>query len=111
LLGTGMAVTLTLSDIPAGVWSDAFSRKWPLVVGHGFLAAGMLLTGLVTAFPLLPARARWDLVGGMAGMIVFGVLGWAISLAVAIVASGAGQRRGHHQLAVPPAAGGAGFPA
>jgi hypothetical protein len=40
-LGTVFAVTLTLSDIPAGVWSDAFSRKWPLVIGHGLLAAGM----------------------------------------------------------------------
>lgn len=49
LLGTGMAVTLTVSDIPAGVWSDAFSRKWPLVLGHGFLAAWMLLTGLLVA--------------------------------------------------------------
>ena len=124
LLGTGMAVTLTVSDIPAGVWSDAFSRKWPLVLGHGFLAAGMLLTGLVTAFPLLllsqvlwalgwacsggadvawltdelgqpdrigrllTARARWDLTGGMAGMLAFGMLGWAAGLTAAIVASG-----------------------
>ena len=53
VLGAVVAVTLTLSDIPAGVWSDAFSRKWPLVIGHGFLAAGMVLTGVVTAFPLL----------------------------------------------------------
>jgi MFS family permease len=43
LLGTGLAVTLTLSDIPAGIWSDAFSRKWPLVIGHGLLAAGPLV--------------------------------------------------------------------
>jgi MFS transporter, DHA3 family, tetracycline resistance protein len=53
LLGTVMAVTMLLSDIPTGVWSDAFSRKWPLVIGHGFLAVGMVLTGVVTAFPLL----------------------------------------------------------
>ena len=53
LLGTVMSLTLVLSDIPAGVWSDAFSRKWPLVIGHGFLAAGMIMTGLVTAFPLV----------------------------------------------------------
>src|SRR6266852_4034345 len=53
LLGTVVSVTLVLSDIPAGAWSDAFSRKWPLVIGHGFLAAGMVLTGVVTAFPLL----------------------------------------------------------
>jgi MFS family permease len=124
-LGTVMAVTLTISDIPAGVWSDTFSRKWPLVVGHGFLAAGMVLTGLVTAYPLilctqvlwglgwafsggadvawltdelgqpgqiarvLTARARWDLTGGAAGVITFGLLGWAAGLPAAIVASGA----------------------
>lgn len=127
LLGTVMALTLTVSDIPAGVWSDAFSRKWPLVIGHGLLAAGMLLTGAVTAFPLLVltqvlwalgwacsggadvawltdelgqpdriarvliARARWDLSGGMAGMISFGVLGWAAGLTAAISAAGAGM--------------------
>jgi hypothetical protein len=44
-LGDAMAVTLALTDIPTGAWSDAFSRKWPLVAGHGFLAAGMMLTG------------------------------------------------------------------
>jgi Fic/DOC family len=57
-LGTVMAVTLTLTDIPAGAWSDAFSRKWPLVAGHGFLAAGMVLTGLVTAYPLILATTE-----------------------------------------------------
>ncbi len=35
LLGAVVAVTLLLSDIPAGAWSDAFSRKRPLVIGHG----------------------------------------------------------------------------
>jgi len=66
-LGTVMAVTLSLSDIPAGAWSDTFSRKWPLVAGHGFLAAGMVLTGLVTAYPLiLCTQVLW-------------ALGWACS--------------------------------
>jgi MFS family permease len=125
VLGAVLAVTMVLSDIPAGVWSDTFSRKWPLVIGHGFLAAGMLMTGLVTAFPLLlvtqvlwglgwafstgadvawvtdeldrperiarvlTARARWDLLGGAAGMVAFGLLGWTAGLAAAVVASGA----------------------
>src|SRR5438309_12032507 len=53
ILGTVMSVTLLVSDIPAGAWPDAYSRKWPLVIGHGFLAGGMALTGFVTAFPLL----------------------------------------------------------
>ena len=67
LLGAGMALTLLLSDIPAGVWSDAFSRKWPLVIGHGFLAAGMMLTGAVTTFGwLLVTQVLWG-------------LGWAFS--------------------------------
>jgi hypothetical protein len=67
LLGTVMSLTLVLSDVPAGAWSDAFSRKWPLVIGHGFLAAGMLMTGVVTAFPLIVAT-----------QVLWG-LGWAFS--------------------------------
>lgn len=67
LLGAVMALTLLLSDIPAGVWSDAFSRKWPLVIGHAFLAAGMMLTGTVTTFGwLLVTQVLWG-------------LGWAFS--------------------------------
>jgi MFS family permease len=67
VLGAVMAVTMVLSDIPSGVWSDAFSRKWPLVIGHGFLAAGMVMTGLVTAFQLLlVTQVLW-------------ALGWAFS--------------------------------
>ena len=51
----------------AGAWSDTFSRKWPLVAGHGFLAAGMMLTGLVTAYPLI-----------LCTQVLWG-LGWAFS--------------------------------
>ncbi len=126
-LGTAMSVTLLLSDIPAGVWADAIGRRWPLVIGQIFLAAGMAMTGMVTAFPLLmvtqilwgagwaflngadvawvtdeldqpdhiarvlAASGRRDLAGGAAGMIVFGMLGWATSLATAIVVSGVGM--------------------
>ncbi len=125
VLGVVLSVTLLVSDLPAGVWSDAVSRKWPLVAGHLFLAAGMVMTGLVTAFPLLvvtqllwgvgwgfssgadvawvtdelarpgwidrvlTARARWDAVGSATGMVAFGLLGWAIGVAAAVVASGA----------------------
>jgi MFS family permease len=62
VLGTVLSATLLLSDIPTGVWSDAVSRKWPLVIGHVFLAAGMVMTGLVTAYPLLlVAAVLWGL--------------------------------------------------
>jgi MFS family permease len=126
-LGTVMSAILMLTDIPTGVWADALGRKWPLVIGHLLLAAAMVMTGLVTAFPLLvvtqvlwglgwafvigadvawitdeldqphriarvlTASARWGLVGGVTGMVVFGVLGWATSLATAIVVSGVGM--------------------
>ncbi|MGP4101037.1 MFS transporter [Nonomuraea sp. KM90] len=152
LLGTVVAATMLVSDIPAGAWSDTVSRRWSLVAGHGLLAAGMVMTGFVTAFPwivvtqvlwglgwalsagadvawltdeltgpdraagrpagdparrpagrpagdpagpdgiarVLAAAARWELAGGAAGMVVFGVLGWAAGLWVAIVVSGAG---------------------
>jgi MFS family permease len=125
LLGTVVSATLALADIPTGVWADAIGRKWPLVIGHLFLAAGMVMTGLVTAFPLIlvtqvlwgsgwafltGADVAWitdeldqpqriarvlttsacrDLAGGATGMVVLGVLGWATSLATAIVVSGA----------------------
>ena len=126
-LGTVTSVTLVLSDIPTGVWADAHGRKWPLVIGHLSLSAGMVMTGLVTTFPLLvvtqvlwgvgwafligadvawitdelaqpqriarvlTAGTRWGLGGGVTGMVVFGVLGWATSLQTSLVVSGVGM--------------------
>jgi MFS family permease len=125
VLGTVMSVALLVSDLPTGVWSDAVSRKWPLVAGHMFLAAGMTMTGLATAFPLLvitqlllgvgwgfssgadvawitdelsqpgridrvlAARSRWNALGSATGLILFGLLAWAVGIAAAVVASGA----------------------
>jgi len=63
---------MAVAESTAGVWSDAFSRKWPLVIGHAFLAAGMMLTGAVTTFGwLLVTQVLWG-------------LGWA-------------ERLGHHE--------------
>jgi MFS family permease len=67
LLGTVVAVTLVLSEVPAGVWADTISRKWSLVIAHMLLGGGMLMTGLVTAFPLL-----------LVTQVLWG-LGWAFS--------------------------------
>jgi MFS family permease len=125
VLGTVMSVTLLVSDLPTGVWSDAVSRKWPLVAGHMFLAAGMTMTGLVTSFPLLvitqaliglgwglssgadvawitdelsqpdridrvlAARSRWNALGSATGLLVFGLLAWAVGIAAAVVTAGA----------------------
>ena len=68
LLGVAVSATLLVSDIPTGVWSDTISRKWPLVAGHAFLAAGMVMTGLVTAFALLlVTQVLWGLGWGLSG--------------------------------------------
>jgi MFS family permease len=62
LLGTVMSTTLVLTNIPTGVWADALGRKWPLVIGHLLLGASMVMTGLVTAFPLLVVtQVLWGL--------------------------------------------------
>jgi MFS family permease len=62
ILGTVMAATMVLSDIPTGVWSDTLSRKWSIAIGHGFLGAGMVMTGVVTAFPMiLVTQVLWGL--------------------------------------------------
>ena len=126
-LGTVMSTTLVLTDIPTGVWADALGRKRPLVIGHLLLGASMVMTGLVTAFPLLvvtqvlwgvgwafligadvawitdelaqpqriarvlTAGASFGLVGGVTGIVVFGVLGWATNLSTSMVVSGVGM--------------------
>ena len=136
LLATVMSVTVAFSDIPAGAWADAIGRRWSLVIGHLLLAAGMTMTGFVTAYSLIIAtqvlwalgwafsggadvawltdefegqglidrvlarslRLRW--VGGAIGMLAFGILGWATSLAAAIVLSGVGMALLGIQVAV-----------
>jgi MFS family permease len=62
VLGTVMSATLLLTDIPTGVWADALGRKRPLVIGHLVLGASMVMTGVVTSFPLLVVtQVLWGL--------------------------------------------------
>jgi MFS family permease len=62
ILGTSTSLSLLLANIPVGVWADAFSRKRILALGQLVLAAAMVLTGLVTAFPVLVlTQVLWGL--------------------------------------------------
>jgi len=62
LLGTGQALTVVVAEVPAGVFADTVSRKWSLVIVCAVSGAGMVATGLVTAFPaLLATQALWGL--------------------------------------------------
>ena len=67
LLATTMSITHGFANIPAGALADAIGRRWPLAIGHLFLAGGMIITGLVVAFPLIVAT-----------QVLWG-LGWAFS--------------------------------
>ncbi len=59
-LGTAMELTVLVSEVPTGVMADTVSRKWSLVVSHGLMGTGMIITGLVDAFPsLLAAQMIW----------------------------------------------------
>jgi len=53
MLGTAQNLTALVLEVPTGVVADTFSRKTSIVVAHLLMGAGMLATGLVTAFPAL----------------------------------------------------------
>jgi hypothetical protein len=72
ILGTVMSATLVLTDIPTGVWADELAQPQRIA-------------------RVLTAGTRWGLVGGATGMVAFGMLGWATSLARAMVVSGVGM--------------------
>jgi MFS family permease len=54
-LGTAQGIMALAFEVPTGVMADTLSRKWSIVVAHLLMGTGMLVTGLVTAFPALVA--------------------------------------------------------
>ena len=61
-LGTAQGITALLFEVPTGVMADTLSRKWSIVAAHFLMGTGMLVTGLVTAFPaLVAAQMLWGL--------------------------------------------------
>lgn len=54
-LGTAQGIISFVVEVPAGVVADTFSRKWALVIAQTLVGISMVLTGLVTAFPVLVA--------------------------------------------------------
>ena len=124
LIGVFQGLTVVVAEVPAGALADAVSRRLALVIAHVVMGTGMVMTGFVTAFPLLvvsqclwglgwaiasgadvawitdeldrfdlidrvlTAQGRFDLMGTAVGIIIFGALGWATTLSVAIVVAG-----------------------
>ena len=61
-LGTAQGLTALLAEVPTGVMADTISRKRSVVIAHLVMGAGMLATGLVTAFPaLVVTQMLWGL--------------------------------------------------
>ncbi len=61
-IGTAQGITALLFEVPTGVMADTISRKWSIVIAHLLMGTGMLVTGLVTAFPALVAtQMLWGL--------------------------------------------------
>lgn len=67
LIGVGQALASFLFEVPTGVVADTLSRKLSIVLSHLVVALGMLMTGLVTDFPLL-----------LVSQVIWGV-GWTFS--------------------------------
>lgn len=68
-IGTAQGIVAVVVEVPAGVVADTMGRKRSLVIAHVLMGTGMLLTGLVTAFPLLIATqmlwgSAWTFVSG-----------------------------------------------
>ena len=61
-IGTAQALVVILGEVPAGVFADALSRKWSLVLAHALMGLGMMSTGLVLSFPaLVVTQMIWGL--------------------------------------------------
>jgi MFS family permease len=54
-LGTAMELSVTVTEIPTGVFADTISRKWSIVISNVLTGVAIVVTGLVTSFPLLVA--------------------------------------------------------
>jgi hypothetical protein len=89
VMGTGMAMTGFVTAFPLLVVSQClWGLGWAIASG----ADVAWITDELDRFDLidgvLTAQGRFDLIGAVAGIIVFGTLGWATTLSVAIVVAG-----------------------
>lgn len=61
-IGVAQGIIGLVFEVPTGVVADTISRKRSIAVAHLLLGSGMLVTGLVTAFPALVAtQMLWGL--------------------------------------------------
>jgi MFS family permease len=92
LLAVGMTMTGVVTAFPFLVVTQVlWGAGWAFLAGADVAWVTDELAQPQRIAQVLTASARWELAGGATGMVVFGVLGWATSLATAIVVSGVGM--------------------
>ncbi|MDJ0771431.1 MAG: MFS transporter, partial [Ilumatobacter sp.] len=90
LMGTGMLVTGLVTDFGALVAAQMlWGFGWTFSSGADVAWATDELDDALRIDQVITARARWEQFGAALGMIAFGGLAWATSLATAIVVAGA----------------------
>jgi MFS family permease len=87
--GAGMVMAGLVRSFPLLVASQClWGLGWAIASGADVAWMTDELEAHAVVDRVLVAQARWDLFGNAVGTVVFAAIGWAASLAVAIVASG-----------------------
>lgn len=62
LVGSVLELTCLVSQIPTGLFADAYSRRWAVAAGTGLVGAGFILEGSVPQFAsILVAQVIWGI--------------------------------------------------
>jgi len=89
VMGAGMAMTGFVGTFPLLVLSQClWGLGWAMASGADVAWITDELDRVDVIDRVLTAQGRYDLIGASVGIIVFGALGWAAGLSVAIVAAG-----------------------
>src|SRR3954470_4669227 len=89
VMGAGMAITGRVTSFPLVVVSQClWGLGWAISNGADVAWITDELDRVDDIDRVLTAQGRFDLLGTAAGIVVFGALGWATTLSVAIVVAG-----------------------
>lgn len=62
IIAAAQGVAAVIFEVPAGVFADAVSRKWAIVIAHALMGTAMITTGVFGSFwPLLLSQALWGI--------------------------------------------------
>ena len=89
VMGVGMTMTGFVTDFPLVVMSQClWGLGWALSSGSDVAWITDELDNPEQIDRILVAQGRWQLLGTLVGIVIFGLLGWATTLAGAMAAAG-----------------------